>query len=95
MQAAHVLAGRLAERAEPGPDGLHWRMAAGWEYLMPGFSHGTAGVAYALAAAGRGSAAATWWMSPSAAPAPFSPSGTIPAAGRCRSRYHHDRAARR
>ena len=53
VQAAHVLAGRLAERAEPGPGGLHWRMAAGWEYLMPGFSHGTAGVAYALAAAGR------------------------------------------
>ena len=53
VPAAHVLAGRLAEAAEPGPDGLHWRMAAGWEYLMPGFSHGTAGVAYALAAAGR------------------------------------------
>ena len=28
-------------------------MAADREYLMPGFSHGTAGVAYALAAAGR------------------------------------------
>jgi lantibiotic modifying enzyme len=53
VRAAHVLAGRLAERAEPGPDGLHWRMSDGWEYLMPGFSHGTAGVAYALAAAGR------------------------------------------
>jgi lantibiotic modifying enzyme len=53
VRAAHVLAGRLAEAAEPGPDGPHWRMAAGWEYLMPGFSHGTAGVAYALAAAGR------------------------------------------
>ena len=51
-RAAHVLADRLVEAAEPGPDGLHWRMAAGWEYLMPGFSHGTAGVAYALAAAG-------------------------------------------
>jgi hypothetical protein len=25
-------------------------MAAGQEYLMPGFSHGTAGVGYALAA---------------------------------------------
>jgi lantibiotic modifying enzyme len=53
VQAAHVLAGQLAARAEPDPDGLHWRMADGWEYLMPGFSHGTAGVAYALAAAGR------------------------------------------
>ena len=53
VRAAHVLAGRLAEAAEPGPDGLHWRMAPGYEHLMPGFSHGTAGVAYALAAAGR------------------------------------------
>ena len=53
VQAAHVLAGRLAGAGEPGPDGLHWRMAADREYLMPGFSHGTAGVAYALAAAGR------------------------------------------
>jgi lantibiotic modifying enzyme len=53
VRAAHVLAGRLAEAAEPGPDGLHWRMAVGYENLMPGFSHGTAGVAYALAAAGR------------------------------------------
>jgi lantibiotic modifying enzyme len=53
VRAAHVLAGRLADRSEPGPDGPQWRMTPGWEYLMPGFSHGTAGVAYALAAAGR------------------------------------------
>lgn len=53
MRAAHRLASRLVEVAEPGPDGLHWRMVADWEYLMPGFSHGTAGVAYALAGAGR------------------------------------------
>lgn len=53
VRAAHVLAGRLVEAAEPGPGGLHWRMTADWEFLMPGFSHGTAGVAYALAAAGR------------------------------------------
>ena len=53
VRAAHALAGRLVEAAEPSPGGLHWRMAAGWEYLMPGFSHGTAGVAYALAAVGR------------------------------------------
>jgi lantibiotic modifying enzyme len=53
VQAAHVLADRLVDAAEPGPDGLHWRMAADREYLLPGFSHGTAGVAYALAAAGR------------------------------------------
>jgi hypothetical protein len=53
VRAAHVLAGRLAAAAEPAPGGLHWRMDADREYLMPGFSHGTAGVAYALAAAGR------------------------------------------
>jgi lantibiotic modifying enzyme len=43
----------LVASAEPGPDGLQWRMVAGYTHLMPGFSHGTAGVAYALAAAGR------------------------------------------
>ena len=53
VRAAHSLADRLAETAERGREGLHWRMVAGWEYLMPGFSHGTAGVAYALGAAGR------------------------------------------
>lgn len=53
LQAAQVLAGRLVEAAEPAPGGLHWRMAANWEYIMPGFSHGTAGAAYALAAAGQ------------------------------------------
>ena len=52
-RAAHALADRLVQAAEPGPDGLHWRMTAGREYLMPGFSHGTAGAAYALAAAAR------------------------------------------
>ncbi len=45
VRAAHLLASRLVEVAEPGPDGLHWRMVPGWQYLMPGFSHGTAGVA--------------------------------------------------
>jgi lantibiotic modifying enzyme len=53
VQAAQILGGRLADAAEPFPEGLHWRMAAGWERIMPGFSHGTAGAAYALAAAGR------------------------------------------
>jgi lantibiotic modifying enzyme len=53
IAAANVLAERLVGIAEPGPDGLQWRMEVGWEYVMPGFSHGTAGVAYALAAAGR------------------------------------------
>jgi hypothetical protein len=53
LRATHALAARLVAAAEPGPDGLQWRMKAGWPTLMPGFSHGTAGVAYALAAAGR------------------------------------------
>ncbi|MGH3120117.1 MAG: lanthionine synthetase LanC family protein, partial [Streptosporangiaceae bacterium] len=53
LGAARVLADRLAEVAEPFPEGFHWRMAANREYIMPGFSHGTAGAAYALAAAGR------------------------------------------
>ncbi len=51
-EAAGVLADRLAQRAEPAPGGWHWRMVPGRDYLMPGFSHGTAGVGYALAAAG-------------------------------------------
>ena len=53
VQAAQILAGRLAEAAEPAPGGLHWRMEATTQAIMPGFSHGTAGAAYALAAAGR------------------------------------------
>ena len=53
VQAAHTLADRLVAAAEPTPDGPQWRYKAGWPKLMPGFSHGTAGVAYALAAAGR------------------------------------------
>ncbi len=53
LQAAHTLADRLAAAAEPTPDGPQWRYKAGWPQLMPGFSHGTAGVAYALAAAAR------------------------------------------
>jgi lantibiotic modifying enzyme len=52
VQAVHALADRLAAAAEPTPDGPQWRYKAGWPKLMPGFSHGTAGVAYALAAAG-------------------------------------------
>ncbi|MBM7086044.1 lanthionine synthetase LanC family protein [Micromonospora humidisoli] len=51
-QAAHLLADGLVGLAEEHPDGPHWRMRAGDERLMPGFSHGTAGVAYALAVAG-------------------------------------------
>jgi lantibiotic modifying enzyme len=53
VQAAQILAGRLAEAAQPAPGGLHWRMEATKQSIMPGFSHGTAGAAYALAAAGR------------------------------------------
>jgi lantibiotic modifying enzyme len=53
IAAAGVLADRLVQVAEQGPGGLHWRMTRDWEYLMPGFSHGTAGIAYALAGAGR------------------------------------------
>ena len=52
-RAAHALADRLVATAEPGPDGPHWRMTVDWPYIMPGFSHGTAGTAYALAAAGQ------------------------------------------
>src|SRR5438128_1822342 len=57
LAAVEALADRLVAVAEPAPDGsargLQWRMAAGWPSLMPGFSHGTAGVAYALAQAGQ------------------------------------------
>jgi Lanthionine synthetase C-like protein len=52
IRAAHTLADGLVAAAEPGPDGPQWRMTAERSYLMPGFSHGTAGVAFALAAAG-------------------------------------------
>jgi lantibiotic modifying enzyme len=51
--AATVLADRLVATAEPAPVGLHWRASTTWDPLSPGFSHGTAGVAYTLAAAGR------------------------------------------
>ncbi|MDX6316407.1 MAG: hypothetical protein QOF44_5871, partial [Streptomyces sp.] len=51
--AAHILADQLVGMAEPSLNGLQWRMSLGWDYVMPGFSHGTAGVAYALAAAGK------------------------------------------
>jgi lantibiotic modifying enzyme len=52
VQAAQIVAGRLADAAEPASGGLHWRMEATTKSIMPGFSHGTAGAAYALAAAG-------------------------------------------
>jgi lantibiotic modifying enzyme len=49
--AIAALADGLVALAEPAPAGWHWRMTADTERLMPGFSHGTAGVAFALAAA--------------------------------------------
>jgi lantibiotic modifying enzyme len=51
--AAHAVADRLVAAAEPTDAGLRWRMTVDSPHIMPGFSHGTAGVAYALAAAGR------------------------------------------
>lgn len=51
--AAGLLADRLVRRAEPFGDGIQWRMDPSYTRLMPGFSHGTAGVAYALVHAGR------------------------------------------
>jgi len=52
-EAANHLADRLVSVAEPASPGVHWRMTPAYERLMPGFSHGTAGVAYALARASR------------------------------------------
>lgn len=50
--AMHVVADRLLAAAEDGPDGPQWRMVPDYPILMPNFSHGTAGVAYALLLAG-------------------------------------------
>jgi lantibiotic modifying enzyme len=46
--AAGALADGLVALADDRPDGLHWWMTPEYPNLMPGFSHGTAGVAYAL-----------------------------------------------
>lgn len=51
--AAGQVADHLAAAAEPAPGGLHWRVTPDWHNLQPGFSHGTAGVGYALGMAGR------------------------------------------
>lgn len=51
--AVSAVVDRLLAVVEDGPGGPQWRMVDGWHALMPGFSHGTAGVAYALALAGR------------------------------------------
>ncbi|MHA3703866.1 lanthionine synthetase LanC family protein [Jatrophihabitans sp. YIM 134969] len=50
--AAGVVADRLIATAEDTPEGPQWRMVPDYSILMPNFSHGTAGVAYALAVAG-------------------------------------------
>lgn len=46
--AAARLADGLVALADDRPDGLHWWMSPDYPNIMPGFSHGTAGVAYAL-----------------------------------------------
>jgi lantibiotic modifying enzyme len=51
VAAAHVLADRLLRAGELTGAGEQWRMVDGDTHVMPGFSHGTAGVAFALACA--------------------------------------------
>lgn len=50
LELAERAGRRLLEVAEKHDTGLGWRMASDYERLMPNFSHGTAGVAYFLAA---------------------------------------------
>jgi lantibiotic modifying enzyme len=50
--AAGKLADGLVALGQERPEGLHWQMDPTYERLMPGLSHGTAGVAYALARVG-------------------------------------------
>ncbi|WP_203819309.1 lanthionine synthetase LanC family protein [Paractinoplanes ferrugineus] len=50
--AARKLADGLVALGQDRPEGLHWQMDPAHERLMPGFSHGTAGVAYALGRVG-------------------------------------------
>src|SRR5215470_7588817 len=42
----------LLDAADPAEGGLDWAMLPGWQSRMPNYSHGTAGVATALAIAG-------------------------------------------
>lgn len=58
--AAEVLAERLVASAVERAGGTQWPMNAGDHWLAPGFSHGTAGVAYALAMAGKELDRPTW-----------------------------------
>jgi lantibiotic modifying enzyme len=52
-EAAGRLADGLVALADERDEGPQWLMGRGYERLMPGFSHGTAGIAYALAVTGR------------------------------------------
>lgn len=53
LTAAGRIADSLLAAAEPSGAGLDWRMEGGMPFSMPNFSHGTAGVAFALSRAGR------------------------------------------
>jgi lantibiotic modifying enzyme len=50
LEAAARLGDHLIAVATREKEGLRWRMSATWNRLYPNFSHGTSGVAYALAA---------------------------------------------
>lgn len=50
--AAAIIADRLVSQAEWTDGGPDWRARADMDYVMPNFSHGAAGVAFALALAG-------------------------------------------
>ncbi|MCI0342246.1 MAG: hypothetical protein L0216_14065 [Planctomycetales bacterium] len=49
LAAAVRIGEHLVARAMRDSDGLRWRMSETWDRLYPNFSHGTSGVAYALA----------------------------------------------
>jgi lantibiotic modifying enzyme len=50
--AAAAIADRLVAQAEWTDDGPDWRFHADSQYIMPNFSHGAAGIGFALALAG-------------------------------------------
>lgn len=50
LDLAERAGGRLVELGRPENGGLKWAMDPGFPRLMPNFSHGTAGIAYFLAA---------------------------------------------
>ncbi len=53
LGAVSVITSRLVARATWDGDGPDWYVRDGYPYLMPNFSHGAAGVGFALATAGR------------------------------------------